>query len=380
VSFPVSARRLAVAAALCLGLLQSARMALGQNLKQHGGYWRAMAYINDAAANARDASQDLQSPGPPRQRVASAYYWAVAFRPSADVELVKLPRALLAWDRIRDDPAERQRVLGTLDTVDWFVGHMNLLWRAPDLMQELNARFEVVHFEFDAPTFEGLAPVCVLRRRGPAPERTFFELGAAGPLPAARPGATRFAGPDGEPWIELGGVDVETGLADDELCWVTFHWRALRAELPQLAVTRELADADGRELVVGYRGFSPAYGALPTDGWPAGRWIRESYPAIVPTSALAFGGAYARGQRSPVRVSVGVSARDASGGPLALHPLDADGAPVAGPAADDGAPAFRVRDGRFWDRQGRPVVAGFWLAIPPEARVPDDGRPLGARR
>ena len=184
------------------GVLATALVALGAiagvlefrsaELRSHGHYWRAMAWLNEAAASS-DA---------PRPNKVGATYFAVAYRDSADVELVPfvLPPAWVAAlgsGREHEERAMRAYV----EELDWIVASRALLWSHASVLAAINDLFSVEAAFWSEENNPAAGPVYVLRRSQPGDGRRFASC--------AQPGR-----------VEPGSVRLES-LPGDGLGWLT---------------------------------------------------------------------------------------------------------------------------------------------------------------
>lgn len=374
--------RTALAAALLISAPVAGYVTVrGTNLQKYAAFWQAMDRVNAAAARAADPADPADPPDP--LRVASSYHWAVKYREGDGVELVKLPHHLDRWTHLAED--ERQAVLDSVNSLDWFLSHRQALTVDPAMMAAVNARFEIADILYDREVFEELAPIYVLRRRGAAPPgapaRTFFEVfedadPAAYQERIQHPGSVDYRRrlEDGESLqMVLLGWDVETGLADGTQAWITFHWWA--GPLGGRDYTVMYRATDPREVSLGQVNQAPTYGVHPTSTWRQGSIVRESLLLPIPLDALRFGGPYCRGDLVPVRLWIAVGEFQEGANVGGLNPFHASGlGPIRKQPLAGGA--FYSPDGRRFSRDGLMLVGGFHLPVPPGARIPDDGRPL----
>lgn len=390
-------RSVFAALVLLVGVFSVPGKMLRLNLKEHGGYWHAMEIVNEEVRRERERREDAGLPVAVPV-VGSAYHWAVSLRQTSDIRLVRLPMEMLAFtpraDREKYTPLV-QKMLDTIESYDWFIAHMQVLWQSPEIMEVVNRTFEIHTILYDTELYGKLAPICVLRRRdahGSTGERTFFEHFPEVPgdaLTAYRasiqtPTEVLFErrAPSGAVQrIELMGFDVETGLGGGDMAWVTYHWYAHTDGIEEFGFDVRMTDADGTAGLTGRPGMLPAYGVHPTSSWKRGTVIRESYPRLLPLEPWRFGGAHRRGDLIPttiwMKVERGGSATDRTTMSV-VHPTE--GRPLVsrlGRSEADRRDAFQWEsDGRLWDAEGRVRVGGFWMPIPATLQVPDDGRPI----
>jgi len=247
---------------------------LGRNTRRFAGYWRAMAWVDAAAAEQREAR-----PGAAKLRVASAWHWAVFLRESADVELIKLPRHLDGWNGY--PPEERQRSLDAVRGLDCFLTHLPVLTNHPELLEAANRDFEVAAAFHDRGFFEDIGPILVLRRRAESGGgRPFFEviegqapelwLERAGPdrpvdfIRAREDAAVERLSLLGWDWVRLPG----------EGCgWLTYTWFCASPTREDWLVVERLSTEPATHT---WRSQGPpAWGLRPTSSWRAGWIVRE---------------------------------------------------------------------------------------------------------
>lgn len=390
-------RSVFAALVLLVGVFSVPGMMLRLNLREHGGYWHAMDIVNEEVRRERERLEDAGQPVP-TPVVGSAYHWAVSLRQTSDIQLVRLPMEMLQFtpraDREKYTPLV-QKMLDTIESYDWFIAHMQVLWQSPEIMEVINRTFEIHEILYDAELYGKLAPICVLRRRDAddsTGERTFFELypdRTEAELGAYRdsiqtPTEVLFERrtPGGEvQQIELMGFDVATGLGGGDMAWITYHWYAHTDGVEEFGFDVRMTDGDGTAGLTGRPGMLPAYGVHPTSSWRRGTVLRESYPRLLPVEPWKFGGAHRRGDLVPTTLWMKVERGGAETDRTTMavvHPEE--GRPLvtqAGLSDADRRDAFQWEsDGRLWDAEGRLRVGGFWMPIPPALQVPDDGRPI----
>ncbi len=386
----------AAAATLVLGLRELATI----NTRKFGGYWEAIDWVNARAretlgVRAADAARRGLA-APERLRVACAYHWAVYLRESPLVEMVKLPWQLNMWTQY--EPTESGFVqehaddLAELADLDVFLVHLPILSNHPELLRWAALHYDVAAAFYDHATYDDLGPIYVLERRTSDPRgRRFLDVRRdvdAREFQDQRQmrGAMDFfdpTDPSGDR-LELLGVEYRD-VPPHGYGWITYHWRAPRRPARDWTlVDRITAPA---ERYVWDNGHRAAYGALPTDEWEPGAIVSEGYlvvpiaePYRTSASFRPIGDGYRRGDLIPVRVWMGARVYGASTGeglPPVEHELAAarpgSSAALRGPGQ---AEVFDLPDGAQFSADGLVRVHGFLLPVLPEARLPDDGRPV----
>ena len=355
--------------------LVAGQVTLGHtNLTKFGAWWSAVDELDQLASERGEA-----------WRYASAYHWAVSFRDASALELVKLPHHMDRWEYL--DTEQREETLATLTGLDAFLAHLQILTQDPRALATINAEFEIQDILYDRSTFEELGPLYVLTRRDQGTAgRTFFDLHED-----ADPGAFqatiqnahsvdfRRRQNDG-PTLQLVllGWDLETGLADGQLVWLTLHWYAGELGDHDFTIVTRLTDRDDRGLNGNHQ---LASGVWPTSQLEPGWILSESLAVPLPLDAEEFGGADARGDLIPASLWMGVTEfvvlEDGTvTQPSGLNPFQPSGnRPIQKPA-ESGA---RIsQDGYRWSQDTLFGVAGFWLPVPEGARRPDDGGRIAA--
>lgn len=359
-----------VVALVGLGLGDGQAALARQNLAQYGAWWAATDDL-ERLAEADGADWTF----------ASAYHWAVRFRSGDALELVKLPHHMDRWPELTED--EREETLAALDELDAFLAHLQILEQDPEILRRVNARFQIFDVRYDGATFDDLGPLYVLVRRDvPVPyprrttPRTFFELHKD-----ADPGAFQAAlinahsvdyrrRQGDETWqMVLLGYEVEAGLADDQVFWLTLHWYVGNTGGRDFKVVLRMTDRDDRALE---HNAQPAYGAWPTAELEAGWILSESHAFRVPLDAARFGGADWRGEALPTKLWMALSEfveeepaeGEAPRIPLGLNPFQPSGrAPFERRSEGPGGVSI---SGHRWSPDGLFQVGGFWLPVPQE--------------
>ncbi|MDE0895256.1 MAG: hypothetical protein OSB10_01585 [Planctomycetota bacterium] len=373
-------RKVASGAALSISLLWlvfASYSALGNtNLRKYGAWWEATAKLEQEASKAGET-----------WRIASAYNWAVRFRGSKHLEIVKLPHHMDRWAEL--DTEQRRLVLAELDKLDGFIAHLQILTQDPQIMKRVNARFEIEDILYKQRDFEEMNALYVLKKRSPerAPKRTFFELRRdvdpgtyQSQIQSSHSVDFRRRLPGGEvAQMVLLGWDLETGLASGEMSWLTLHWYAGPTGDHDYTMAYRLTDPDDRALS---RTQAPAYGVWPTSALEPGWILQESIPIPVPPSPRDFGGANCRGDLIPSRLWIAIAE---------YEKLD-DGTLKAGPglapfhataqrplSKRDSPKPYVSADGYRWSADGLLQIGGLWLPVPEGSTLPDDGRRLTRR-
>nr|MBC8451272.1 glycosyltransferase family 39 protein [Planctomycetota bacterium] len=364
--------RAAVFVALAVALV-AGQVTLGHtNLTKYGAWWRATTALDELAETQGET-----------WRFASAYHWAVSFRSPKSLELVKLPHHMDRWASL--EPEARTATLDTLLGLDAFLAHLQILTQDPLVLARINATFEIHDILYDKQTFEELGPLYVLTRRGKgARGRTFFDLhedAEPGPFQASIQHAHsvdfRRRQSDG-PTLQLVllGWDLETGLADGQLVWLTLHWYAGELGDHDFTIVTRLTDRDDRGLNGNHQ---LASGAWPTSKLEPGWILSESLAVPLPLDAELFGGADARGDLIPASFWLGITEfvvlEDGTvTQPSGLNPFQPSGMrPIQKPG--EGGPRISP-DGYRWSQDKLFGVAGFWLPVPRGATLRDDGKRL----
>jgi hypothetical protein len=172
------------------------------------------------------------------------------------------------------------------------------------------------------------------------------------------------------------GYEVETGLAGGRHAWITYHWYAGPLSGHDYTVVDRITFGDHGTWQNNHR---PTYGVHPTSTWREGQVVKESFLVDLPADPLSVGGDYCRGDLVPAKLWIAVSERDAEGNSIGgLVPFRPSGAEPHGRVR--GPTGIESTDGRLWSNDALFQVGGFWVPVPPGARVPDDGRPLSALR
>ena len=364
--------RAAGALALVATLVGGQAVLARTNLAKYGAWWQGIAVLDAAAA----------ATGEP-WTYTSAYHWAVRFRGTEHLELVKLPHHMDRWAEL--GPDEREATLAAIDELDGFLAHAQILTQDPEILRRVNARFEIAQIVYDEATFEELDVLYVLKRRGPEPRRTFFELLEGvdpGPYQAGIqvPHSVDFRRnlPDGEVLqLVLLGWDVETGLAGGELAWLTLHWYVGNTGGRDFTIVKRLTDPDDRALD---QNSETAYGALPTGGLAGGSILRESNQLRLPTGPARFGGANARGDVVPCALWMSVAEfqePEPGAEPVLVGGLNPFQPSARRPIARKPGAGAHVSDAGYrWSADGLMQVGGLWLPVPEGGRLADDGSRL----
>lgn len=368
-----SVAALVLAALVVLGVHEHSQ----RNTRSFGAFWRAMEMVN------RAAEMPSRNGGP--LHVACAYHWAVFLRESGGVNLIKLPKHLDHWFQYTEE--ERLADLEAIASLDWFITHLPILTERPRLMEAVNRDFAVRGVFYDRREFDGLGPIYVLARRtGATRERAFYDVHED--LTAAefatdrapwRPLAFTAAEEPGR--MQLLGFDFGR-VAGDGLGWITYHWTG--GELDRdLTVIDRITSPSGDH--AWQNNHEPAYGMMPTSGWPADPstpWVLSESYLVVPEAEpyrpdgpdRLIGGSYLRGDRIPADLwfDVALPPSDDADGPAAAFESGlqavrpSDNEPVARIAPPGHAPSpagYRTSpDGFTW-------VGAFAIPVRPENRL-----------
>lgn len=352
---------------------------LARNTRKFSGYWDALAWIQE---------QELPEE---EQRIAGAYHWALFMREAPGVTLTKLPHQLDGFGAL-DRDSQREDLLALVDQ-DWLVIHLPVLTHPDhqDLLRVVNGHFSVEALFWDHEDFEDIGPVLVLRRRrGEADERRFFERSTVDDPEAWRtalglPRPEVFVRPDLGEEVWFLGSRYEVLPGDGHGWLTTWHWCASERILADYQVIYRVTTHDERN---SYQvNFQPAWGAEPTPTWGRGTLIRESYPVVAAAEPFAWqepyrpmGGPYRRGDLMPARLWLDFVTFDAdpeTGAPFINARLEVARPGTQAPlrVPEDG-PGRLVKEGYEWSLEGHVRVGRFFLPVPPDARLPDDGRPV----
>jgi hypothetical protein len=260
-------------AALPLGL----RAAPSHRFDIYSDYWNALDLVERSLDQEKSTSEA-------KPRLACAFDWAIYLRASPRIEVARLPGMLDGWENL--DAEQRSVLLESLDSFDWLLVHLPVLTMHPDLMGEINARFEVRGACREPDPRGGRDPVFALHRRtGSGTAKSFFEITSA---PLAETGTplreprtplyfTREVPGGGVERITLLRVSTEP-LPGTDASWLTYTWRA---ETPFSRSYRVLARITGpAEIQMWQNPHAFAYGAAPMTGWSSGALVRESFLMI----------------------------------------------------------------------------------------------------
>lgn len=372
------------------------------NVRRFGGYWKALEWV-EARTEASYARRRAEAPvldrdgAPPRVKVGCAYHWAVFLRESPRVDVVKLPWQLNMWKQYEKKPDGGQREktedFAALEDLDVLVVHLPIFSQHRDLMEFLNARFEIAAVFYDQRTYDDLGPIFVLDRLGSNPRaRRFFQDAPRGTDPAEFVRARQlersydFVAPEGGERLELLGVEYES-LPPEEYGWITYHWRAATSFARDYKVLDRVTAPDEHD--VWENNHALAYGARPTSELAPGAIVSESY-LLVPaheaykTSAPVrpIGGSYRRGEWIPTRTWMRLRAYapldpkdEGPPRPVAeLYPARPGASSFVRPPSAEGA--WVAPDGARFSADDFVRVAAFFLPVRSAWRVPDDGRPI----
>jgi len=394
------ARRVVTAALFVAVGVLSVRSLTRIETQAFGGYWVAMDWVNERAAEELsvriEAAERLGHREPEELRVAAAYNWAIFRRGSPVVETVKLPAQLNMWKQYKSDETtgfvhEHADDLASLEEVDIFLVHLPILSEHPELMRFVAVNFDVANVFYDQRTYGDLGPIFALERRTSNPrarrfleERRGLDARAFQEERQLRGGIDFIdpADPAGDR-LEFLGVEYQS-VTRHGFGWITYHWRTQRAIRSDWTLVDRITAPDER--AVWDNGHRAAYGALPTNRWEPGTIVSEGYlvvPASEPYKPGAefqpVGGAYRRGDLLPVRCWMGVReyGPDPGDGTLApvLRELVAARAGATEPERPVGAnELYETPDGTQWSADGLIRVRGLLIPVLDAARLPDDGR------
>lgn len=370
-----------------------------QNRRAFAGYWQAMDYVNrlaeeSYAARSRAAAQTLEvqlGAPTPRVRVVFDYNWAVYLRESPLVELVKLPWQVNLWQSRLTSTTHKAQVMSELAEAEIFVVHQPVLTNAPELFAWVNEHFQVVAAFYDQETYEkGLGPILVLgTRRFDALDQRFFEIQSkADParFVAERrlPPGRRFTNPDGSEVLDFLGFETCV-LPPHNYTWITYHWYSPTGIRTNYTILDRLTARD--ESNAWQNNHEPAWGHQPMNQWPAGTLVSEGYLVVPSTAPYAsdapfrpVGGGYRRGDWLPMRLWMGLCEYEptalARGEVQTLASLEPVLAGDKEPRAAMADGTLLSNDGTLWSADGMVRLGNLYLPIPPQARLPDDGRPV----
>lgn len=357
-------------------------------LAPYGVYWRAVELVNREVER-RPARADRPAA---RERLGSAFHWAVFHRESERVELVKLPHHLDHWPRLGEE--QRAACLESIRSLDWFLAHRPVLDLDPALFELVAERFELVDFFWEPGTEPSLGPVLVLQRiRDPASGRRLVER-----LPPEDPAHYRrrlgldrrllapldflWGGAPGEPpeqRLTLLGWDYEE-LPHSGFGWIRYHWTSQSALDADLEFVDRLSAPDGRHAWQNdHRG---GYGFVPTQSWRPGEIVREAYPVLAGADAFGprfhpLGGAYRRGDLVPVELWIKVWRRAAGGAVEGAARPALHGAPFPlelERSRELAGGRLRSPEGHVLSNDELVRVGGLLIGVHPLFRWPDDGR------
>ena len=130
------------------------------------------------------------------------------------------------------------------------------------------------------------------------------------------------------------------------------------------------------------------WGVHPTSTWTRGTLVTEGFPVVAAAEAFGagkpyrpMGGDYRRGDLMPVDLwtyFVDVQ-QDANGAPFVAAKMDRARVGSDTPIRVGELEGVReMPDGLRWSLEGLSRVGGFWLPVPTNARLEDDGRPVPA--
>lgn len=394
-----SLRRVFMQLGLVAALVLGVHTLRHTNTRQFGVFWQAADYVN--AVVDEEVEQNgprmirYNVPDPPR--IVSSYHWAVFGRTSEEVRLNKLPYPLDDW-RDALTLEQREEMFALLGKADWFILHMPILDQGRDLLEAVNAYFDVVACFWNQDTGSELGPVVVMRKKGSLREpRSLFEVQqrtldfeayrTERDLDRRLPQRTDFlrvSEPGAGERVSFLGFDFET-LEGDGFGWITYHFGSSTGLTEDYTIVDRLTTPSGVYawgLHPWQNNHEPARGALPFREWRAGTVLRESY--LVQAGRDPFtdrfkpmGGAWRRGEELVATLWLKLARYDGQGRVIAVldpalpdaeRPIDFAGGmllPTEGRAAD----------GREMTSDGLLRSGRFLLPIRESDRWPDDGRP-----
>ncbi len=385
--------RLAGVAVLAATLILGTHEYRATNTRKFGGFWRAIALVNEHAA-ARLAAQpppaatlpDAPESAAPKFRLSAAYHWSMFLRESRDVQLIKLPHGLDGWQSY--DAAARAEDLDVIATLDAFITHLPVLTQNPDLFEVINRDFAVRGAFYDRVIYDSLGPIYVLEQRAQEDGGLrFFEHEQILTLAqvSARAGHAallEFEREDASGLQHLALVDAKyTPLEGDGHGWITYTWHGGPLAAPEWRFYDRLTAPDYENSW--QNNHRPAYGMRPTSMWDANTTLRESY--LVVAEAEPFrpdtvyrrtGGSYRRGDLLPMTLWMDVVRFDEAAG-LRTDRLPAIDATTRRPVVEI-APTlnFSTRSGATTFEDGMTRAAAMFLPVHPAARLADDARPV----
>jgi 4-amino-4-deoxy-L-arabinose transferase-like glycosyltransferase len=369
---------------------------LQQNRREYGGYWHAIDYVNQLAAQSypsrrAQAGRTVEGAPPPKVRVAFDYNWAVFQRESPLVELVKLPSQMNLWSSDALSRARKQELLSILPDFDLLVVHQPVLTENPDLFEWVSRHYQLCAPLYDQRTYEShLGPIYILSRRTGSPtDNVFFEIEDEDD-PARFVDARglehglEFAREDGSERLQLLGFEYRT-LPPEGLGWITYHWYTPTGLHTPWTVLDRLTSLDERNAWQSNYGL--AWRTPPSASWPAHTRLSEGYlvvPAADPYDHelpyRPLGGGYRRGDLIPVRLWMRIVQYEQAaldeGRPVVLDRLLPRLRSSKEPLSPNGDGTFLSPDGTQWSSDEMLHVGNFFIPVQPGARVPDDGQPL----
>ena len=288
------------------------------NTRKYGGYWRAIAFVNERAASVRAERKpaDGQTDPPAKLRLSAAYHWSMFLRESRDVQLIKLPHHLDGWKSY--DTAARAEDLATLATLDAFITHLPVLTQNPDLFEVLNRDFAVTAAYYDRVVYDSLGPIYVLQRCPPEQAGLrFFQREEGLTLEeltrrAGHPPLLEFEHAQAASKERLALVEARyTPLAGDGLGWISYVWHGGPLPAPDWTILDRLTAPDHENSW--QNNHQPAYGMQKTSTWGAETTLREGYLVVAEANPWdvdvvyhRLGGSYRRGDLIPVTLWIDV--------------------------------------------------------------------------
>jgi glycosyl transferase family 22 (putative mannosyltransferase) len=387
--------QLVLVAALVLGVQTLSSL----NTRQYGVFWQAADYVNGVVEDEvqRDGPRMIRHNVPDEPRIVSSYHWAVFGRTSAETKLKKLPYPLDVW-RDALDRDQRDEMFDVLGDADWFIVHMPILDQGRDLLEAVNAHFDIVACFWNHDTEAELGPVVVMRKKGTLRvPRSMFEVQQrttdfeayrqARDLTRRLPERTDFlrtSGPGKGERVSFLGWTYET-LEGDGFGWITYHFGSSTGLSGDYTIVDRLTTPSGVYawgLHPWQNNHDPARGALPFSEWRAGTLLRESY--LVQAGRDPFtdefqpmGGAWRRGEEMVATLWLKFARYDDEGRVIAeLEPALPDAErPIDFGAGELLSTEGRAADGRELTSDGLLKAGRFLMPIRAADRWPDDGSP-----
>lgn len=366
---------------LVAALLAGADLQRERPTRRFGAYWRAIDFLNERAPAAQG-----------RPRVAAAYHWAIFLRERPELEVIKLPYPLFAFDRL--EPDEQQELLAALDGLDALLIHLPVLREHPAVAARVAARFCVRSAFWDEETDPLMGCVLVLTRasgeRGEArlgvvhegvePERFRWQRDLDREL--TRPlDLVRHNREGGLERLRLLGFRWQPLEGEDRVSWITYYWTSDTGLGEDFVLVDRITDPSGAH--AWQNDHEPLWGTRPTSGWHPGEILSEGYPLLPGEEAFTarfapLGGPWRRGDLVPASLWIRAVKRNERGEVLSeLFPArPGEPEPIDFAAAREVEGGHReTEDGWRLSADGLVRAGRFFLPVPEAHRWPDDGRP-----